>query len=149
MKIPSPIRRAAAPAGFTLIEIMLVVGIIVILMGAVLSRMGGFGDTAKIAATDAKISQLSAAIASYQSNSGGFVPSTEQGLRALVEKPGGRNAPTRWVKLANEGDLLDGWKMPLQYFSPARKGGGEFEIVSGGPDKKMNTDDDISSVKPE
>lgn len=148
MKIQSPVRRAAAPAGFTLIEIMLVVGIIVILMGAVLSRMGGFGDTAKIAATDAKISQLSAAISSYQTN-GGSVPSTEQGLKALVQKPGGRPVPTRWVKLANDSDLVDGWKVPLAYYSPARKGGGEFEIVSAGPDKKMNTDDDISSVKPE
>ena len=140
----SIIRRR--PAGFTLIEIMLVVGIIVILMGAVISKMGGFGDTAKIATTDSKLNQLSAAVISYQTN-GGTVPSTEQGLKALVEKPGGRPTPNRWVKLAEEKDLVDAWKTPLAYYSPARKGGGEFEIVSAGPDKKMNTDDDISSVK--
>jgi len=145
MKAPA-IHRRAGSAGFTLIEIMLVVGIIVILMGAVLSKMGGFGETAKIAATDSKLGQLGAAVQSYQTN-GGTVPSSEQGLRALVEKPSGRPVPARWVKLASEKDLLDAWGTPLAYYSPARKGGGEFEIVSAGPDKRMNTEDDLTSVK--
>lgn len=148
MKIQSPTRRAAAPAGFTLIEIMLVVGIIVILMGAVLSRTGGFSTAAKITATQGRIGQLVSGVKTYEST-GGTLPSTEQGLKALVEKPGGRPAPTRWVKMAEKGDLLDAWKTPFAYYCPARKGGEDFEIVSAGPDKKMNTDDDISSVQPE
>ena len=148
MKIQSPIRRAAVPAGFTLVEIMLVVGIIVILMGAVLTQTKGFTTGAKITAAEQKINSLSSGIRSYE-NLGGNVPTTEQGLRALVEKPGGRPAPTRWVKVVDANDLLDPWKVPYAYYSPARKGDADFEIVSAGPDKKMNTDDDISSVKPE
>ena len=97
-------------------------------------------------ATESKIAQLSAAVQSYKQN-GGMVPTTEQGLRALVEKPSNLPHPEKWVKLANENDLLDAWKNPFAYHSPARKGGGEFEIVSAGRDKKMNTDDDISSVQ--
>ena len=143
----TPARRRSAPAGFTLIEIMLVVGIIVILMGAVLTRVGGFTDSAKITATEAKINTLVAGLRTYQNNNGGILPSTEQGLRALVEKPGGRPEPRRWIKMADADSLLDSWGTQMTYVTPAKSGDDEFEVISAGPDKKMNTADDISSAK--
>lgn len=102
-----------------------------------------------IVTTEAKVMQLCAAVLLYQTN-GGVVPSAKQGLKALVEKPLDRPVPLRWVKLVNDdGDLLDAWETPFAYYRPARKGGADFEIVSAGPDKKMNTADDISSVQQE
>lgn len=105
-------------------------------------------EKAKIVATEARIAQLSSAVMAYEAT-GGVVPSAKQGLKALVEKPVDRPVPLRWVKMALEADLVDAWKTPFAYHSPARKGGDQFEIVSAGPDKKMNTDDDISSVQQE
>ena len=142
----TPARRRSAPAGFTLIEIMLVVGIIVILMGAVLTRVGGFTDSAKITATEAKINTLVAGLLTYQNNNNGILPSTEQGLRALVEKPVSNLEPRRWEKVAEDCNLIDAWGTPMTYISPARTGEDEFEVISAGPDKKMNTADDISSA---
>ena len=127
--------------------ILLVIGASLYLYSA--SKDWGMEGVPKTTATDCKISALSAAISSYQMNSGGFAPTEKQGLKALVRTPTDPPLPERWFKLAEGYDLLDSWKTPFAYHSPARKGGGEFEIVSAGPDKKMNTDDDISSVKPE
>ena len=144
----SPSRRRSSNAGFTLVEIMLVVGIIVILMGVVLKNTGGLTSGAKITATEVKINSLKGAVSAYE-NQAGTVPSSEQGLRALVEKPSGRPEPRRWVKLLANDDIRDAWGNDFYYVSPARSGQDEFEIYSAGPDKRPNTADDISSVTKE
>lgn len=147
MRLPChrPIRSTAA--GFTLIEILLVVGIIAILMGAVLMNTSGFTNSAKITATKSKLSQVVGALGLYETN-GKTLPSTDQGLHALVERPGGRPEPRMWVPLLKEDNILDAWKRPFYYICPARGGSEPFEVYSAGPDGKPNTADDISSVDP-
>ena len=137
--------RLAATAGFSLVEILLVVGIIAILMGAVLMNTRGFTDTAKTTATDGKISSVVSALSAYETNNG-FLPSTDQGLRALVERPSGRPEPRRWIKLLDESAITDAWGRPMYYANPARKGDAAFEVYSAGADGKPNTPDDISSA---
>jgi general secretion pathway protein G len=149
MKTPARLRRSvrARRAGFTLIEILLVVGIIAILMGAVLMNTGGFTDSAKITATKAKLSQMVGAIGLYESN-GKTLPSNEQGLRALVARPSGRPEPRMWVQLMKEEQLNDAWGRPFLYRTPARDNSQPFEVYSTGPDGRPDTADDISSVDP-
>ncbi len=144
MHLPNhrPLRSPAA--GFTLIEILLVVGIIAILMGAVLMNTSGFTDSAKITATKAKLSQVVGALGLYETN-GKTLPSTDQGLRALVERPSSRPEPRMWVPLLKEDNINDSWKRPFYYVCPGRNGDA-FEVYSAGPDGKPDTADDISSA---
>ena len=137
MRLPSqrPLRSPAA--GFTLIEILLVVGIIAILMGAVIVNTGGFTDTAKITATKSKIVTVVGAIRAFETrNTSNPLPSS---LQELVGPPS---------YLLKEKDLNDAWNHPFYFVVPARGADREpFEIYSAGPDGKPETADDISSVK--
>lgn len=147
-------RPIAIDAGVTALEITLIVSIIAVLAGVALhwryrNYLSGFtsgGPGHRITATEAKINTLVAGLLTYQNNNNGILPSTEQGLRALVEKPVSNLEPRRWEKVAEDCNLIDAWGTPMTYISPARTGEDEFEVISAGPDKKMNTADDISSA---
>ena len=68
------------------------------------------------------------------------LPSTAQGLKALVEKPETNPKPKRWAQLEPELPL-DPWKNPYNY----QNNSGKIIITSNGPDGKAGTEDDISS----
>ena len=72
--------------GFTLIEIMAVVIIMGLLAGIVGVAIFGQLDTARVNTTRTQMKQLEAALSFYQMDNGRF-PTTEQGLRALIEPP--------------------------------------------------------------
>ena len=71
-------------AGFTLIEIMLVVVIIGILMTVVVVKFGGRQEEARVNAAKADIKNYSTALDLFELDNG-FYPSSEQGLQAFVE----------------------------------------------------------------
>jgi len=134
-------RRLRSMRGFTLMEILLVVAIIGILVGAGIYQMGGAKDTAKVEAARMAINKLKTDLLTYEINTGGYLPSTEQGLEALVTKPSGVK---RWKQVLKEVPT-DPWKNPYQYRRQGRSDSTEFEIYSWGPDMKEGGDDDISS----
>ena len=144
MRLPSqrPLRSPAA--GFTLMEILLVVGIIAILMGIVITNGPKIQNAAKITATQAKVKQLQSNLNLYETNNK-TLPSTDQGLRALIERPSGNPQPRMWTSLCKEEQLFDSWKRPFHYRCPSRDGNEPFEVWSDGPDGKSETSDDISS----
>jgi general secretion pathway protein G len=67
------------------------------------------------------------------------MPSTEQGLSALVSQPATEPRPRRWKQLMKEVPL-DPWGNEYVYRNPG-KGGSGFEIYSLGPDGKESDDD--------
>lgn len=146
-------RTIATAAGVTALEILLLLGILAVLVVGLLHWLdSGFtcgGPGQRITSTECKINTLVACLRTYQNNNKGILPSNEQGLRALVEKPVGDPEPREWKKLAEDCNLIDGWDTPMTYIIPARTGEDEFEVISAGPDKKMNTEDDISSASHE
>ena len=82
----------SAEAGFTLLEILLVVIIISMLVGvAVVNIAPKIGESKKTAAQD-QIHNFSAALDLYELDSG-ILPSTEQGLQALIIQPTSTPAP--------------------------------------------------------
>src|SRR6266700_2917945 len=84
--------------GFTLLEIMLVVSIIVIIMGVAISKLGNTTGNAKRMRVQADIQAIKTQLQLYESMNC-FYPSTEQGLQALVAQPQNDPRPTRWYQL--------------------------------------------------
>src|SRR6187455_366022 len=72
--------------GFSFIEVMIVVVILAILATLLIPRVMGRTEDAKRAAAKAQISNIESALQLYKLDNGN-VPSTEQGLKALVERP--------------------------------------------------------------
>ena len=74
----------------------------------------------------------------YQANTS-CVPTTEQGLQALIERPTAEPLPPRWVQML-EAPLLDPWNHPYVYRA-ADDLSGKFELFSLGPDGVESADD--------
>jgi len=125
---------------FTLVELLLVVTIIGILAGAVLVNFSGKADEAKKTRASQDIATLSTALSMYDLTIGGF-PTSEQGLKALVENPGveGWKKPFLQRKIIN-----DPWGSEYKYVYPGSKGI-EYDLFSLGPDKQEGTEDDIGN----
>lgn len=138
---PTVLRRSRR--GFTLLEMVIVLGIIAMIMGGAIFAMKGIGDAAKLRQAENDFKSLSSALQMYKLNGGQF-PSTQQGLAALVNKPGGTPIPRRWVQTMDKVPL-DPWGQAYRYQFPGKKKANEPEILSSGPDATENTGDDLSS----
>ncbi|MGG5571527.1 type II secretion system major pseudopilin GspG [Vibrio diazotrophicus] len=125
-------KRNKTQAGFTLLEIMVVVVIIGILASLVAPSLLGNVDTAKQKTTAGNISSLENALERYRLNHGGY-PTTDQGLEALVSKPRGNPEPRNYPE---EGYLKrlpkDAWGNDFQYLSPGDHG--KVDVFSFGAD---------------
>ncbi len=130
-------------SGFTLLEIVIVLGIIGIIMGGSISVVKRLGDGAKLQRVTSDFNTISSAINTYKLNAGS-APTSAQGLQALVTKPASTPVPKRWTQLATE-IPLDPWQNPYQYRNPGKKDPSTFEILSKGPDGQDSTEDDLSS----
>ena len=126
--------------GFTLIEMVIVMGIIAILAGGAITLMGNFGDNAKIQRAETDINNsLMVAVKGYETRCK-MLPSTAQGLQALVEKPETNPKPKSWSQQLPRLPL-DPWNNSYNY----QNNNGKVIITSNGPDGKAGTEDDISS----
>ena len=108
--------------GFTLIEIMVVVVIIGILGALVVPKLMDKPHQARVTAAKSDIGALMQALKMYKLDNQRY-PSTEQGLKALVEKPTSGPSANGW-KSGGYVDKLptDPWKNPFQYMSPGLHG---------------------------
>ena len=126
--------------GFTFIEIMVVVAILAILAALVVPRIMGRTDDAKRTAAKVQIRNIEGALQLYKLDNG-IYPSTEQGLKALVEKPSVGVIPKKW-KIGGYLPKLpeDPWQNPYKYLSPSPKRTpqgtplGDYEVISLGTD---------------
>lgn len=127
-------------SAFTLLEIMMVVSIIVLLLGAAIYKMAPSIDIAKTVRVQADISALRTSLLSY-SGLNGFYPTSEQGLGALVTQPSTEPLPTRWMPF-REDVPKDPWGTPYVYRCPGIKNPTGFDVFSAGPDRLPDTADD-------
>lgn len=125
--------------GFTLFEIMIVVGIIIVLAGATVYKLRGNLDVAKKQRVNSDINAIITQLRTYDLNSLSL-PTTEQGLDALVRKPSTPPVPRRWDQLMSEVPL-DPWGTPYVYKNPGSRNSSGFDLYSLGPDKKESEDD--------
>jgi len=143
MKIPRPSRPQRPAAGFTLLEMVIVLGIIAMILGGAIFAMKGIGDGAKLSQTEADFKSIETALMSYKINAGTY-PTTEQGLSALVTKPTSNPVPRRYHPPMSK-IPLDPWKQEYGYRFPGKKKATEPEIISKGTDGKEGTEDDLSN----
>ncbi len=142
------IKTAAKNAGFTLIELMVVIVILGILAGLILPRIMGRPDEAKQLKAKIQIQSLETALNLYRLDNGMY-PTTEQGLLALVESPQVGPPPKKW----RQGGYLekgkvpkDPWENDFIYLSPGLHG--DYDIISYGADgvpEGEGKDKDITS----
>ena len=129
-------------AGFTLLEIMLVVCIIGLLIGMGVKMMGGRIQEAKVVRAQGDLERLKTGLLMYNSASRTY-PTTEQGLKALLTKPEGARNWRPQVESASE--LLDPWGKDYIYVQPGTHNPQSFDVYSPGPDMIPNTSDDIGN----
>ena len=126
-----------------MIEIMVVVIIIGVLTALIAPNIIGQSDKARITAAKADIHTIAMQLDLYKLDNY-FYPSTDQGLQALVTKPGGSPEPKNWKA---DGYLpkvpVDPWQNPYNYASPGSHG--VYDLSSPGPDGKAGTDDDVTN----
>jgi general secretion pathway protein G len=127
-------QKKNSQSGFTLIELMVVIVILGILAAIIIPRFMGEPDKAKQAAAQTQIGMLETALKIYKLHNGTY-PTTEQGLKALVEAPTVGNLPKNWQK----GGYLEKGKVPKDpwgndyiYVSPGSHG--DFDLTSLGAD---------------
>ncbi len=130
--------------GFTLLELLVVLGIIAMLAGIVGPQVMKHMGASKTKAAKVQVEDLSAALDMYKLDVGKY-PTSEQGLSALVEKPADIsrwNGPyLRKVKIPQ-----DPWVQAYHYASPGQHG--KFDLYSFGADGKEGgegEDQDINS----
>src|SRR5256714_9459020 len=126
--------------GFTLLEIMLVVSIIVIILGLRISNLDNTTAIAKSMRVQADVQAVKTQLQLYESMNG-FYPSSEQGLQALVTQPQNDPRPTRWYQLFRELPK-DPWGSDYIYRYPGVKNPGGYDLFSAGADRQAGTADD-------
>lgn len=120
-------------AGFTLLEMLVVLGIIAMLATFVGPQLVGYMGRARTDTAKAQIGAISTAVELYSLDMGGY-PHPQQGLAALVSAPAG-NARWRGPYLKNDRGLVDPWGRPYLYRVPGRSG--PFEISTLGRDNAV------------
>ncbi len=130
--------------GFSLVEIILVVIIIATLSAMVVPRLTGRSEQARQAAAKADIEvNIPTALKLYELDNG-FLPTTTQGLNALLQKPTTTPIPENWNGPYLEKQPLDPWKRPYQYQSPGVRRPHDYDLSSLGKDPKPESaKDDI------
>jgi len=141
-----PHERTPRDAGFSLLELMVVVVILSVLALVIVPRVIDRPDQARMVRAQSDIAAISSAVKLYRLDNFRY-PTTEQGLAALVSQPSSQPQPQNWAAGGYMDRLpQDPWGKPYQYLSPGVHG--EFDIFTYGADGRpggSGADADIGS----
>jgi len=124
---------------------LLVLVILAVLAGIVGSRFVGQSQSAKIKAATTQLENFKLALSRYEIDMGRY-PTSSEGLRVLVERPGGQNTKA-WQGPYLDGDAVpkDQWENAWNYRLPGQKRPEGFDLWSNGPDGAEGGSDDIAN----
>jgi general secretion pathway protein G len=122
--------RRLSQGGFTLLELMVVLVVLALLASIAAPQVTKYLKRAKAQTAKVQVDALSAAVDAFHLDVGRF-PTTEEGLRALVDRPANARA---WdgPYLKKRESLLDPWGHPYRYRIPGQHG--EYDIYTLGSD---------------
>lgn len=124
------IKRRAREDGYTLLELLVVLGILALVATIAAPQVLRYMGNARTETARAQISAIATALELYALDSGRF-PSQQMGLRVLVAAP--QNAPAwKGPYLKKAEGLIDPWGRPYQYRFPGR--GGQPDVFTLGRD---------------
>jgi general secretion pathway protein G len=141
MRLPENSKRR----GFTLVEVLVVISIIVLMAGLTISKMSNiFGGSEKDIAKLFVTQTMKTPLFAYRINMGNY-PTTEEGLQALITPPA--NKADRWRGPYVEGSSipLDPWKEPYLYRYPGTHNKDGYDLWSKGPGGVDGADDNIGN----
>lgn len=134
----APFPRRPSDAGFSLLELMVVVVILSILALVIVPRVIDRPDQARAARAQSDIVAIASAVKLYRLDNFRY-PSTEQGLAALVSRPTAEPLAQNWATGGYMDRLpRDPWGVPYQYLSPGVHG--DFDIFTFGADGNTGGD---------
>lgn len=138
--------RRRRHTGFTLIEVLLVLVILVILGSLVGIQIRGAQKKALVNAAKSQVQAFDTPLQSYLLDMGQF-PSSSAGLEALRSAPAeSQGQGSKWQgPYLDKGVPPDPWGRPYQYISPGRHNADSYDAWSLGPDGADGTDDDIGN----
>ena len=125
-------RNRKRKAGFTLVEMLVVITILGILAAVAVVNIIGNLEKASITATRTSIAEIEKAVQIFAMGHNGKLPdSLDELTRGTNDDPG----------LLKENALVDAWGTPFGYSKQGKK----FTITSAGPDGEMGTSDDLTN----
>ena len=145
MRPPAPRRRAA---GFTLIDLLVVIVVLGTLATLVAPNIFRHVGTARETTARAQIEMLGAALDAYRLDTGRY-PTTQQGLDALWREPTADPRPVAWRgPYLRKQAPADPWGAAYIYRSPGEASSGGYDLLSHGADGReggTGEDADVTS----
>lgn len=136
-------RSPEGEAGYTLLELLVVLVVLGLLVAVATPQVMRMLSGAKSDAAKLQIASLKTALEYYQLDVG-IYPTTEQGLKALTERPAeveGWNGPY----IQKDDHAVDPWGKPYRYESPGKRTA-TFDIYTLGADAKAGGEGDDADV---
>lgn len=125
-------RDTPSDAGFSLLELMVVVVILSVLALVIVPRVIDRPDQARVARAQSDIAAIVSAVELYRLDNFRY-PTTEQGIGALVNRPTSDPQPPNWAESGYIDRVpVDPWGQPYQYLSPGVRG--DFDVFTYGAD---------------
>jgi general secretion pathway protein G len=122
--------RTEATAGYTLMELLVVLGIIALLVALVAPQVLRYLGDARSGTARAQMKNIESALELYYLDTGSY-PAQQDGLVALTQQPAGLQT-WKGPYLKQESGLMDPWGRPYAYANPGKKGA--FDLMSLGRD---------------
>ena len=136
-------RRRRNSGGFTLIEMVLVLAIIALLVGGAIGLLSGVRDEGRRIRVQGDFKAIDSALTIYESRCL-RLPTTAQGLQALVTKPTQAPVPRNWGNQMKKLPL-DPWGNEYVYRYPGSRNTDGYDLIAPGPDHMIDTADDVGN----
>ena len=132
--------RKKLKAGFSLVEMLIVIALIAIVGTLLIGRIGNlFGGAQEDVAKQFVDNALKAPLLKYRIDNGSYPTNEDGGLMALLNQPASKQG--KWKGPYIEKLPEDPWGNPYQYKYPGTKNTDGYDLWSLGPDAQSEADD--------